>query len=198
MKWLVSTVAAAAIAALSVLTGTGAAEAHERRTVGPYQFVIGWLSEPAFAGVANAVDLRVTDTRATPLNVEGLEKTLSVEIYQGGSSAPLRPAFRARFGTPGAYAADVIPTRDGDYRFVIKGRIGTLDVNETFESGPGRFDEVRSARELQYPDKVPSGAELARTLDDIRSTAEQVRVIAIVALVLAAIAVGLPFLRRRA
>lgn len=199
VKRLSALVAAAVIGALSVLAGGGHAEAHERRSVGPYQLVVGWLSEPAFAGAANAVDLRVTDTRSTPpLNVEGLEKTLSVEVYQGGSATPLRPALRARFGAPGAYAADIIPTREGDYRFVIKGRIDTLEVSETFESGPGRFDEVRSARELQYPDKVPTGTELARTLEDIRSTAEQVRVIAILALVLALVAVGLPFLRRRA
>ena len=79
----------------------------------------------------------------------------------------------------------------------MKGKIETLDVNETFESGPGRFDEIRPATALQYPDKVPSGAELGRTLDDLRSTGEQVRIIAILALVLAAAAVLLPFIRRR-
>lgn len=198
-KRLLAIVSASAIAALSVLTGTATAEAHERRNVGPYQFVVGWLEEPAFAGVTNAVSVAVTDTRITPAKpVEGLEKTLTVEVFQGGSTTAFSPSFRTRFGAPGSYAADVMPTREGSYRFVIKGKIETLDVNETFESGPGRFDEVRSARALQYPDKVPSGAELARTLDDIRSTAEQMRLIAIAALVVAVIALGLPFLRRRA
>ena len=173
--------------------------AHETRNVGPYRLVVGWLEEPSFAGVTNAVSLAVTDTRITPARpVEGLEKTLTVDVFQGGSTTPFSPAFRTRFGAPGSYAADIIPTREGSYRFVIKGKIETLDVNETFESGPGRFDEIRPVTALQYPDKVPSGAQLARTLDDIRSTAEQLRVIAIVALVLAVIAVGLPFLRRRA
>ena len=174
------------------------AAAHERRTLGPYEVVVGWLGEPAFVGAQNAVDLRVTDTRATPpRNVEGLEKTLTVEVFQGGSTTPFRASFRTRFGVPGAYAADVLPTREGNYRFVIKGKIETLDVNETFESGPGRFDEIRPVTALQYPDRVPAGVELARTLEDIRSTGEQLRIIAIVALVLALASLAVPFLRRR-
>ena len=182
--------------AMSLATQPGSA--HERRNLGPYQVVVGWLGEPAFAGVMNAVDFRVTDSRSTPAKpVEGLEKTLTVEVFQGGSTTAFSAPFRARFGSPGAYAADILPTRTGDYRFVVKGKIETLDVNETFESGPGRFDEIRPATALQYPDKVPSGAELGRTLDDLRSTGEQVRIIAVLALVLATAAVLLPFIRRR-
>ena len=188
-----------AVGVLSSASSTWPAEAHERRELGPYQVVVGWLAEPAFAGVANAVDLRVTDTRTTPpRNVEALERTLSVEVYQGGSVTPYRAAFRARFGVPGAYAADIVPTREGDYRFVVRGKIETLDVNETFESGPGRFDEVRPVTALQYPDPVPAGAGLSRALEDIRSMGEQVRIIAILALVLALAAIAIPFIRRRA
>ncbi len=191
---LVATIAVVA----SLAAHPGTADAHERRNVGPYQVVVGWLEEPAFAGVANAVDFRVTDTRSTPPKpVEGLEKTLTVQVFQGGSTTPYNAQFRTRFGNPGAYAADIIPTREGSYRFVVKGKIDTLEVNETFETGPGRFDEIRPITQLQYPDKVPAGAELGRTLDDIRSTADQVRIIAIVALVLAAVAVALPLIRRR-
>ena len=184
------------IVAMSLATRPGSA--HERRNLGPYQVVVGWLEEPAFAGVANAVDFRVTDTRSTPAKpVEGLEKTLTVQVFQGGSTTPYNAPFRTRSGNPGAYAADIIPTREGSYRFVVKGKIDTLEVNETFETGPGRFDEIRPITQLQYPDKVPAGAELGRTLDDIRSTADQVRIIAIVALVLAAVAVALSLIRRR-
>jgi hypothetical protein len=173
--------------------------AHERRNLGPYQVVVGWLGEPAFAGVMNAVDFRVTDTRSTPAKpVEGLEKTLTVEVFQGGSTTPFSAPFRTRFGNPGAYAADILPTREGSYRFVVKGKIESLDVNETFESGPGRFDEIRPVTALQYPDRVAVGADLTRALDDIRSTTDQVRIIAIAAVVIAAAALLLPFIRRRA
>src|SRR5688572_18418633 len=115
------------------------ASAHETRNIGPYRVVVGWLEEPSFVGVTNAVSLAVTDTRITPAKpVEGLEKTLTVQVYQGGSTTAFSPAFRTRFGVPGSYAADIIPTREGSYRFVITGKLETLDVNETFESGPGR------------------------------------------------------------
>jgi len=194
-RLIVATIAVVA----SLAAHPGTADAHERRNVGPYQVVVGWLEEPAFAGVANAVDFRVTDTRSTPAKpVEGLEKTLTVEVFQGGSTAPFPASFRTRFGAPGAYAADIVPTREGAYRFVIKGKIESTDMSEVFETGPGRFDEIRPITALQYPDKVPAGADLRRALDDIRSTTDQVRLIAILALVLAAAALVLPFLRRRA
>lgn len=186
------------VAVLALASFSRPAEAHERRTLGPYQVVVGWLNEPAFAGSENAIDFRVTDTRSTPpKNVEGLEKTLTVDVFQGGSTTPFSAPFRTRFGNPGAYAADILPTREGSYRFVIKGKIESLDVNETFETGPGRFDEIRPVTALQYPDKVPAGADLARALDETRSTGEQVRLIAIAALVIAAAALLLPFIRRR-
>lgn len=176
-----------------------AAEAHETRTVGPYQLVVGWLNEPAFAGIGNAASLTVADTRATPpAPVTGLEKTLTVEVFQGGLTTPFASTFRARFGAPGAYAADLVPTRAGDYRFVISGKIGDLAVNEVFESGPGRFDEVRPQTALQYPVQVPAGADLGAALAETRALAEQVRVLAAIAIVLAAAALILPLVRRRA
>ncbi len=198
MKRPFAIMAACAVAMLSFAVAANPAEAHERRNVGPYQLVVGWLGEPAFIGTTNAVSLAVTDTRTTPpKNVEGLEKTLTVDVFQGGSTTAFSPAFRTRFGVPGSYAADIVPTREGSYRFVIKGKIESLDVNEVFETGPGRFDEIRPVTALQYPDKVPTGAELSRTLTDIRSTAEQLRLIAIGALAVGILAIALPFLRKR-
>ena len=199
MKGTLAIVAASALVVLSLAVTAAPAESHERRNVGPYQLVVGWLEEPSFVGVTNAVSLAVTDTRSTPPKpVEGLEKTLTVQVFQGGSTTAFSPTFRTRFGVPGSYAADIVPTREGSYRFVIKGKIENVEVNEVFESGPGRFDEIKPVSALQYPDKVPTGAELSRTLDDIRSTAEQMRLIAIVGLILGAIAVALPFIRKRA
>ena len=198
MKRTLAIVAASALVVLWLAITAAPAESHERRNVGPYQLVVGWLEEPSFVGGTNAVSLAVTDTRITPPKpVEGLEKTLTVQVFQGGSTTAFSPAFRTRFGVPGSYAADIVPTREGSYRFVIKGKIENVEVNEVFESGPGRFDEIKPVSALQYPDRVPTGAELSRTLDDIRSTAEQMRLIAIVALILGAIAVALPFIRKR-
>ncbi|CAN5210643.1 hypothetical protein BH18CHL2_BH18CHL2_08980 [soil metagenome] len=198
MTRLLALVAALAVAASSLALSSQPAAAHERRTVGPYQLVVGWLSEPALAGIQNAVDVRVTDTRSNGSPVEGLERTLAVDITQGGRSAALALPLRTRFGMPGAYAADLVPTREGDYTFRLKGKIESTDVDERFESGPGRFDEVRSAAALQYPDQVPTGAGLASALSELRATADQTRVFALAGLVVASLALAATLLKRRA
>jgi hypothetical protein len=191
MTRIVAALAALAVIASSQLATATVAEAHERRTVGPYQLVVGFLVEPAFAGTVNGVDLRITDTRANPAkNVEGVEKTLKVDVFQGGLSTPLSLDLRARFGQPGAYAADFVPTRAGSYRFAFKGKIEDTTLSEkdgTFESGPGRFNDAEDPSKIQYPAKVPEGADLAARLDAIDSGIRSVQVIAIVAIVLAVV-----------
>lgn len=176
------------VASLSWSAGT--AYAHERRNVGPYLFVVGWLNEPAFAGQLNAATVRVSDPRENPAKaVEGLEKTLKFEVASGGL-APFTGAVRAVFGQPGLYALDMYPTVAGKYRYVVTGTVGTTNVNETFESSPTTFNDVQEASPLQYPSKVPTGEDLTTKLDAIRAGVDQTRVIAIAALVLGLIALG--------
>ncbi|MBI3522618.1 MAG: hypothetical protein HY071_05885 [Chloroflexi bacterium] len=195
MSRILSALAALAVVVASLLvTGTPAA-AHERRTVGPYQLAVGFLDEPPFEGVKNSVDFRVTDTR-TSKPVEGLEKTVKVDIFSGGLTTPLSLALETRFGNPGAYAAYFVPTKAGSYRFVFKGKIDTTDLNETFESGPGRFDDVGSTVAIQYPQKVPTGGDLSTKLADVQSAVDQARILAIVALALSVVGLGLAVRRR--
>ena len=54
MSRAIRAVAAIAVIASSFAIFASPAYAHERRTVGPYQLVVGFLTEPAFAGTANA------------------------------------------------------------------------------------------------------------------------------------------------
>lgn len=194
---LVSLVSATFVVASSLLIFAGTAAAHDRRMVGPYQFVVGFLSEPAFAGNTNGLDLRVTDTRVTPAKaVEGLEKTLTAEVQSGGL-APLGLTLTARFGTPGAYNGNFVPTAPGAYIFQIKGKIESLDVNERFESGPGRFNDVESTTALQYPVKVPAANDLGDSLTAIQADLTQIRLLAALAIALGIVAIGAPFLMRR-
>ena len=101
--WLAVTV----VAALGLAVGT--VFAHEGREVGDYRINIGWIVEPAYEGVMNGVEVRVTrvtesggddhgesmsmtkgddagDSMATADHhdesaaVEGLENTLQVEV----------------------------------------------------------------------------------------------------------------------
>lgn len=193
MRRHISLVAATLVVVSSFAIYSGTAAAHERRTVGPYQFVVGWLNEPAYVGLLNSLDLRVTDTRATPArNVEGLEKTLTVELQSGGLS-PLTLTITARFGAPGAYNGYVMPTATGAYTFHIKGKVEDLSVDERFESGPGRFGDIEATTALQYPNKVPGGEDLGRRLDDLQSGIDQTRLLSAAAVVIGLVALGAAF-----
>lgn len=198
MRRLISLVAATAVIATSFIAFAGTAAAHERRAVGPYEFEVGWLNEPAFAGLMNGLDLSVTDTR-THKGVEGLEKTLTVELRTGGL-APLALTLTARFGTPGAYDGTFMPTVAGTYTFHITGKIDTLSLDEKFESGPGRFDDVASATAVQYPVKVPAGDELSNRLDALQSGINQARLLSAAAVLIGIVALGtaVAMSRRRA
>ena len=197
MTRLISFVAATLVVVSSFAIYGGTAAAHERRMVGPYQFVVGWLNEPAYVGLMNSLDLRVTDTRETPAKaVEGLEKTLTVDVQTGGI-APLKLAVTARFGTPGAYNGYAMPTVTGAYIFTIKGKIDTLDVSERFESGPGRFGDVESTTALQYPNQIPAADEVGRRLGDLQSGIDQTRLLSAAAVVIGIVALGAAFMFRR-
>src|SRR5829696_3240644 len=104
--------AALIVSALVVVPG---ATAHERRTVaGAYTFVVGFLNEPAYLEEPNAISLTVTNAQ-TNQPVEGVEKTLKVDATVGGETRTFD--LRARFGQPGAYIADLIPTKTGTWAF---------------------------------------------------------------------------------
>lgn len=197
MTRLISFVAATLVVVSSFAIYGGTAAAHERRTIGPYQLVVGWLNEPAYVGLVNSLDLRVTDTRVTPAKaVDGLEKTLTVDLQAGGL-APLPLSVTARFGTPGAYNGYVMPTATGTYVFRIKGKIEDLDVDERFESGPGRFGDIEPTTALQYPNKVPAAEEVGKRLSDLQSGVDQTRLLSAAAVVIGVVALGAAFMFRR-
>ena len=155
---------AAVLAALALigLAGAGDASAHERRTVaGRYTFVVGWLTEPALLEEPNGLDLRITNVQ-TNEPVEGAEKSLKADVTAGGQTRTFE--LKARFGQRGAYTADLIPTRAGSWSFRFYGTLDGTPIDERFESGPGRFDDVRPKGDLQFPAQVPSAGELAQRL----------------------------------
>lgn len=143
--------------------------AHDHRDVGNYQLTVGFINEPALEGEPNGIDLRIVD-KASQKPVEGAEKTLKAAVAFGGGQAKEFP-LRARFGQPGAYTADLIPTRAGSYVFTFSGAINGQNVNEKFESGPGRFNDVQTATDLQFPVSNPSPAQLQQQLADARQQA---------------------------
>src|SRR3954447_15395032 len=141
--------------------------AHEHREVGNYEFVVGFISEPAISEELNGLSLRVTqaqapDAVATPVGddatpaaepvqvgVEGLESTLQAEVIYGDQkmTLTLSPAWK----DPGAYQSWFIPMQPGDYSFHIWGEINGQQVDETFTSSPDGFDSVQDRSTLQFP-----------------------------------------------
>jgi hypothetical protein len=156
----------AAASALSVLVLTAApALAHEGRKLGDLEMVVGWGTEPAYAGEVNSVQLLLVH-HGEP--VVDLGDTLDLEVTFGDETEPftLEPFFEGgEFGTPGDYRAFLIPTEPGQYSFHFSGTIDGEEVDDTFTSGPGTFDDVENPQAAQFPVEQPSTGELAERID---------------------------------
>ena len=193
MSRVLAVVATFAIVASSFAFASNIALGHERRSVGPYTFVVGWINEPAYVNAANGLSLDVTET-SNSKRVEGLATTLKAEVIVGGGAKTLSLDLATDEETPGHYAGSFIPTKVGDYIFHVFGAVGSTKVDERFESGPNTFDGVVSTDPLQFPDKVPANADLAARLDSIQTGVIAGIVIAAVALL---VSVGGLAMRRR-
>ena len=157
--------------------------AHEQRLVaGKYQFEVGFLNEPSIAGQMNGIDLTVT-TAADSKPVEGLDQTLKAEVIVGGGAHTMPVDLVAREGQPGAYDGYFIPTREGSYTFHFTGTVGGTSIDERFESGPGRFDDVQTAESLQFPDKLPDTLAAVNQANAARDEAASARTFGIAGLV---------------
>jgi hypothetical protein len=193
MSRVIAAIGALAIVASSFTLNASVALGHERRSVGPYTFVVGWLNEPAYVGLMNSLDLAVTETSGGR-PVEGLEKTLKADLTFGGTTTAQPLTLAARFGQPGHYTGYVMPTKVGDYTFHITGAVGTTNVDEKFESGPGRFGSIESTDAIQYPSKVVTTNDLGARLDQLQTLV--IAAIVVAGLALLASVSGL-FMRRR-
>jgi hypothetical protein len=147
------------------LVPSSSAYAHEGRTVGDYEFVVGFKNEPTFAGDKSGVEIRLSDAQGDPV-VKGVE--LEVEVVFAGESTtlPVEPDFVVgAFGEPGAYGANFFPTRPGRYTFHLTGTVAGQDIDEEFTSGPDTFGDVGDPKEISFPVQDPSTGEIAQRLD---------------------------------
>ncbi len=183
-----------------LLTGVaapGGASAHERRDLlgGKYRVVVGFLAEPAYEGEPNGLDLTVTsltektaDGKDKP--VEGLQDTLKAQVIVGGGAKQLDLALTPVFNQPGKYAGRFQPTKSGQYQFRVYGQLEGQPIDERFESGPGRFNDVQSLAPLQFPEQVPTTANLQARIDAAESAADTARLLGIAGLVVGALGLG--------
>jgi hypothetical protein len=155
------------------------ATAHEKTQVGKIILGVGWIQEPAYAGLPNAVDVSV---RVGGEPVEDAVLTAVVVFGDPNSTSrteelPLDPVPAA----PGDYHAFVIPTRPGTYTFEISGKVGAKRIDESFTSGEQSFEDVVSPAEAQFPEQDPTQGELAGRLEriDARIADLRARVVAL-------------------
>jgi YtkA-like len=209
---------AAALAVLLVPVLAVPAFAHGEHKVANYTFVVGFGTEPAYAGAANSVQMTISNNGKPVTDAKGLK----VAVTTGDAEAKemtLEPYFGQGWGEQGDYRAFFIPTAPGAYTFHVTGTLGGKKIDRSFTSGKDGFDEVTDPAEVQYPIQEPAGSELATRVeretarinsalaaerDQAREDADSARQLATIGLVvgalglLAAIGVGVFALRRKA
>ena len=167
MKNTVMRAVAPCTVAVCLLALAAPAAAHERRTTGGVQAVVGWSNEPAYVGFPNAVAITLSDQAGQPITDLGADE-LKVEVSFGGqktAALPVEPAFRVgAFGTPGEYRADLIPTRAGEYTFRFFGTVKGQPYDQSYTSGEETFDSPRSPADVSFPAKDPTAGELAASI----------------------------------
>ncbi len=203
--------AAVPIALLLVLIPSGIAAAHEHHKVGPIEMTVGWGDEPPFVGFKNSVQLILTTAKKPVLD---LGDTLKVEVIFGTEKmgpVPLEAAFdlEEKFGRPGDYRAQILPTRPGTYTFHFIGSIKHQKVDQSFTCSEKTFDCVQDASEIEFPVKDPSRSELAGRIERLgprietvqiatgesKDAATNARTLALVGIILGAAAVVVSFVR---
>lgn len=143
------------------------AKAHEGRHVGPYTVELGWVVEPAYAGVYNGVEVFISLSEAEhdhdadaasdehhETEVETIDVSLQVEVSFGGATKVLD--LEPIWNDVNHFAAAIIPTRAGDYSFRLTGTIGETEVNETFNSADGEFSSVEPISDILFPEPEAS------------------------------------------
>ena len=208
---------AAVLAVLLVPLLAVPALAHGEHKVANYSFVVGFGTEPAYAGVTNSVQLVISNNGKPVTDAKGLKVAVSTGDAEPREMA-LEPYFGDGWGEQGDYRAFFIPTAPGAYTFKVTGSLGGKKIDRSYTSGKDGFDEITDPTESQYPVQDPSGSQLTTRLgresarlnsalaaerqeaEDQVADARQLATIGLVvgALgLLAAIAVGVLALRRR-
>ena len=155
---------AAVLAVLLVPLLALPASAHGEHKVAKYTFVVGFGTEPAYAGVTNSVQLIISNNGKPVTNAKGLKAAVTTGDAEPKQMA-LEPYFGEGWGEQGDYRAFFIPTAPGAYTFKITGTLGGKKINQSYTSGKDGFDEVTDPAEVQYPAVEPTGQQLTTRLE---------------------------------
>jgi hypothetical protein len=166
----------AALPLAAVALSSTAASAHEISHAGGYQLAIGWLHEPSYVGVLNAVQVIVRDAAGNAID-DLNDGDLKVQVSQGAlkmDTMPLHNGFDADtgLGIHGDYEGAIVPTVPGDYTFHVTGSIHGTDVDHTVTSSDSTFDAVRDPSAVEFPVKAPTNTELSTALTRLQPRAD--------------------------
>jgi hypothetical protein len=153
-------------AALLVLAAP--AFAHETGSAGKADLSLGWGTEPAYVGQPNTVHVLATYEDGDPVNDPGARLSVKVSYGDQEEDFALTPTYDPAYGTgtPGEYAAYIIPTAPGDYTFHLTGTIAGAKADMKVTSSPKTFSPVEDASLVQFPVKVPGPEQMAARLDN--------------------------------
>jgi hypothetical protein len=133
------------------------ASAHAERSVGPFDLEIGFLGEPAYVGVPNAVFL---DLSKGGQPVTDLGDALTVTVGFGDQTSD--PFVFEPLEEPGQYQAPFVPSQAGAYTFTLSGTLDGITFDLSLTSGPKTFDEVQDLAGAMFPPvDAPTNADLA-------------------------------------
>jgi hypothetical protein len=150
------------------------ASAHADRKVGRYTFVVGFGTEPAYAGQPNSLQVIISRDGKPATDLAGKLDGLMAHAYYGrkadpkleNAMMPLEPNFGDDWGTPGDYRSFFVPTQAGSYTFVLEGKLGGQKIDLVVPSGPETFGDVNDPAKAAFPAvKDPTTAQLAQRLD---------------------------------
>ena len=150
------------------------ASAHTEKQAGRYSFVIGFGTEPAYAGQPNSMQVIISRDGKPATDLGDQLDGLMGHAYYGGkvdpklenAMMPLEANFGDGWGTPGDYRSFFVPSQAGTYTFVLKGKLGGQQVDLAVPSGPKTFGDVNDPAKASFPAvKDPTAAELAQRLD---------------------------------
>lgn len=163
-----------ALAVVGLLGGSAlftlapAASAHEDKVVGKLDLAVGFVTEPAYAGQPNGVELFLSHD-GHPITDLGDELQVTVSFGdQTSDPMTFAPAFEVgEFGIPGDYRADFVPSQLGTYTFHLTGKVHGQKVDVEFTSGPKTFDDVVDLNEATFPPVTsPSNEQLASRIEN--------------------------------
>jgi uncharacterized protein YdbL (DUF1318 family) len=166
-RTLIAVLAAVTLGA-ALATAAAPALAHETASAGALALEVGWGTEPAYVGQLNTIQLIVTHAAdGDPIDDPGARLTAKVTYGDQEQEFALTHTYDAEAGTgtPGEYAALVIPTAPGDYTFRVTGKVEGVKIDLEVTSSPKTFSPVEDASAVQFPVKVPGTGQVAERLD---------------------------------